>query len=157
MPNLPPGCQVVADYLATGQAKLERRIFPTAGGELTYHAGQVVECAEHQLLGTYWQAYDLLYGYATGGEYDNEIGRKVADEHGLDYAKLMNCVEYAQQVARDTALAQESGVTGTPAIMMRVRDVEPEFITIDGFTRTGGGIDYEVLVQMIEDAQPEVL
>jgi protein-disulfide isomerase len=149
--------QVIIDYVATGQAKRELRIFPTAGGQLTYYVGQVVECANHQLPGTYWQAYDLLYGYATSGEYDETVRQKVSDEYGLSYEKLLTCVEYAQQVFRDITLAQESGVTGTPGIMVRLGDGDAEFISTDGVTYARGGVDYEVLAQVIEDAQGEAL
>lgn len=149
--------QVVSDYVATGQAKLELRIFPTAGGELTYYAGQVMECANHQLPGTFWQAYELLYDDATGGEYDETIGEKVADEYGLNYTKLLTCVEYAQQVARDMTLAQASAVSGTPAVRIRLNDGDVEVITLDGAAYEQGGVDYEVLARVIEDAQGELL
>ena len=149
--------QVVVDYVATGQAKLELRIFPTAGGEMTYFAGQVLECAQHQLPGTFWQGYELFYGYATGSEYDSAIAERVADEYDMDYWKMVTCLEYAQQVLRDVALGQDSGVTGTPAVMVRFGDTAPEFITLDGVTYNRGGVSFDVLAQVIEAAQGETL
>lgn len=149
--------QVVVDYVATGQAKLELRIFPTAGGEYTYFAGQALECAQHQLPGTFWQSYELLYGYATDGAYDETIAQQVSDEYGLNYSKLLTCLEYAQQVLRDVALGQDSGVTGTPAVMVRFGDSAPEFIILDGVTYNRGGVSFDVLAQVIEAAQGETL
>ncbi|OWY58764.1 hypothetical protein B7486_78220, partial [cyanobacterium TDX16] len=133
------------------------RIFPTAGGEYTYFAGQVLECAQHQLPGTFWQAYELLYGYATDGAYDETIGQQVSDEYGLSYEKLLNCANYAQQVLRDITLGQDSGVTGTPAVMVRFGDSAPEFITLDGVIYNRGGVSFDVLAQVIEAAQGETL
>ncbi|MCZ2098488.1 MAG: DsbA family protein, partial [Anaerolineae bacterium] len=53
--------QVIMDYVAAGAAKYEVRIFPTAGGPVTYLVGQFLECAEEQRAGTFWDAYELLY------------------------------------------------------------------------------------------------
>ena len=149
--------QVIVDYVATGQAKLELRIFPTAGGQYTYFAAQALECAEHQLPGTFWQSYELLYGYATSGEYDETIAQMVSEEYELNYDKLLTCLEYAQQVLRDVALGQDSGVTGTPAVMVRLGDSAPEFITLDGVIYNRGGVSFDVLAQVIEAAQGETL
>ncbi|MEP7291818.1 MAG: thioredoxin domain-containing protein [Chloroflexota bacterium] len=147
--------QVITDYVATGQAKFELRIFPTAGGQLTYFAGLVVECANHQALGSFWQAYELLYGYATSGEYDETLGESLAAEYDINYEKLLRCVEYAQQVETDIAFGQQLGVTGTPAVMVRIGNAAPHFITFEGSVYNSGGVPFAVLAAVIEAANPE--
>ena len=82
---------------------------------------------------------------------------KVADEYGLNYTKLLTCVEYAEQVLDDITLGQASGVTGTPAVMIRLGDGAPQFISEDGMTYNRGGVDYAVLARVIEAAQGELL
>ena len=43
--------QFLADYVVTGKAKFEYRVFPTAGGQLSEYTGQLLECAEEQKAG----------------------------------------------------------------------------------------------------------
>ena len=151
--------QVIIDYVATGQAKFEFRIFPTAGGQYTYFAGQALECINHQNVGLFWQAYEVLYDYAENGDYDETIAQQLSDEYGLDYQKLLNCIQFALQTQTDIQLAQELGVSGTPAVMMREGDEAPQFITLGSRTYSSGGVAYEVLAEIIEaaNAEPEAI
>ena len=71
--------QFIKDYVATGQAKLEYRMFPTAGGDMTRFAGQIAECADDQRPGAFWEAYALLYDMARNGQYNQELGQRVAN------------------------------------------------------------------------------
>ena len=144
--------QMITQYVATGQAKFELRIFPTAGGETTYYAGQLVECANHQRLGDYWRAYDLLYSYAENGTYDQNMGQLLASDLHIKYDKLLHCAQSAKQVQTDINLAESSGVTGTPGVMVRYADGDPQFITLDGRTFNAGGPPFVVLAQTIEAA-----
>ena len=139
-------------YLPTGQIKYELRILPTAGGQATYYAGLVQECANHQRLGMYWQAYEALYSYATVGNYRGDVAQRLADDFGLDYNKLIRCTRSASQVATDTNLANQLGVQGTPGIMVRYGDGDPQFITLDGETFSAGGVPYPILAQVIQTA-----
>src|SRR5689334_1853035 len=51
---LPVMDQFFNDYVKTGQAKFEYRIFPTHGAETTHFIGQLVECFEAQKPGSFW-------------------------------------------------------------------------------------------------------
>ncbi len=144
--------QVITDYIATGQAKFELRIFPTAGGQLTYFVGQFVECAEHQRPGAFWASYDLLYDYATSRRYDQNVGRLLASELDINYAKLLVCAQNAQQVLTDITFGENHGVTGTPAVMVRYGNGDAQFITYNDVTYNGGGVAYNIIAQVIEQA-----
>lgn len=148
--------QVIQQYVADGKAKFELRILPTAGGQLSYYAAQVMECSNHQRVGTFWQSYELLYDYAANGEYDENIGQRLSDHFELKYDKILNCVGSAQQVAKDTALAMAVGVMGTPAVLVRYGDGDPEFVTLEGREYSQGGVAFEVLAQVIEAANAPV-
>lgn len=144
--------QVIRQYVATGQAKFELRILPTAGGQLTYYVGLLTECATHQRQGAFWESYETLYGLATTGQYDSDIAQRLADALDLDATKLQTCVQTAKQTLKDMTLAQQVGVGGTPAVLVRYGDGEPEFITLDGRTYDQGGVAFAVLAQVIEAA-----
>ena len=137
--------QAIVNFVATGQAKFELRIFPTAGGEITYFVGKLVECAEEQSPGAFWQSYELLYDYATSRQYTASVGRRLAADLDLNYSTLRACAEDAMQIDTDMAQAREWGVNGTPAIMVRLGDSEPQFIVYDGVTFDRGGVPYELL------------
>ncbi len=141
--------QVIEDSVATGQAKYELRIFPTAGREHTYYVGQLVECAEEQRAGAFWQSYELLYDYATSGKYDDQIASRLAADLDLNEKELTTCAKTATQIDTDIALAQSLQVTGTPAVMVRVGDGDPHFITFNDRTYSAGGVPYDVLEHVI--------
>jgi protein-disulfide isomerase len=144
--------QVVVDYVANGMAKYEIRIFPTAGGLVTYYLGQVLECAEEQRAGTFWDGYELLYEYAATNRYNEKAGRLLANQFDLNYAKMQRCTANAQQVMNDIVLAESLGVTGTPGIRVRYDDGEAVPVTMDGVELTRGGVAFEVLVEYIQVA-----
>ncbi|MEO8395631.1 MAG: thioredoxin domain-containing protein [Chloroflexota bacterium] len=144
--------QVLMQYLAAGEMKYELRLFPTAGGQTSYFVDQFAECAEKQRKGTFWQAYDLLYGYATSGQYDLHVGEQMAKFFKLDYDKMVACVDGAKQVGTDVQLGIQLGVTGTPAVMVRLGDEEPQFITAGGRTYDAGGVPLDVLTQLLNAA-----
>jgi protein-disulfide isomerase len=143
---------VLMQYLAAGEMKYELRLFPTAGGQTSYFVDQFAECAEEQRAGTFWQAYDVLYGYATSGQYDLHVGERLAKAFELDYETMVACVDGAKQVGTDIALGEKLGVTGTPAIMVRLGDGIPQFITLSGRTYDQGGVPLNVLTQVINAA-----
>ncbi len=144
--------QILEDYVATGQAKFELRIFPTAGGQLTYYVGQLEECAEHQSLGAFWRSYDLLYSYANSGGYDENVASALANDLNLSYDKLTHCAESAQQVQNDIDFGNQWNVPGTPSIMVQYGDSDPQFIVLDDQIYNAGGVPYDVLAQVIEAA-----
>jgi protein-disulfide isomerase len=149
----PTVTQFLQDYVATGKAKFEYRVFPTAGGQLSYYTGQLLECAENQKAGSFWKGYNLMFNYATSGRYTQDVGRLLANDEGLNYSELLTCTSNAQQVQTDVNFGTQSGVTGTPATMVRYNDGPAQFISYNGRTYNQGGAPYAVLSAITDAAQ----
>lgn len=142
--------QFIAEQVATGNARFEFRLFPTVGGAISEFAGRVGQCADQQEPGAFWEAYDLFYQLAESGQYNDEMGRTVAERLGLDYSQILNCTSTANQPTVDIALGRRVGVTGTPAVMVRYGNSDPTFINYGGRTYNSGGVPYEVLAQVAQ-------
>jgi protein-disulfide isomerase len=142
--------QFVDAYVATGMARFENRTFPTAGGANTEFAGKVQECVDQQRSGAYWEAYVLYYSLAMNGRFNNDAHRAVVDELGLNYNDVLGCTESAGQVRTDVTLGVNSGVSGTPAVMIRVGDGAPQWIEYQGVVYNRGGVPFDVLAAVVE-------
>ncbi len=145
--------QMIETYVASGQARLEFRVLPTAGRDLTVFVGGYAECIEDAQPGAFWQAYDAFYTLAERGQYGN-APQQVAEQLGLDHDALLDCAQASTRTQTDRDLAQSLGVTGTPAIFVRYGDDAPERIIYEGTTYDRGGVPFEVLAAVIEAAQP---
>lgn len=149
----PTVTEFINNYVATGKAKFEYRVFPTAGGQLSYYTGQLVECAENQKAGSFWKSYNLMFNYAATGRYTQDVGRQLATDLGLNYADLLSCTSTATQVQTDINFGTQSGITGTPATMVRYGDGAAQFISYNGNTYNQGGAPYAVLAAVVDAAQ----
>jgi protein-disulfide isomerase len=145
--------RVIADYVATGKAKFEYRIFPTAGGQTSFYVGQLLECAEEQRAGGFWDGYNLMFNYAYSGRYNNDVGRLFATDAGLNYSQLLTCAGNASQVQSDINFGQQSGITGTPAVLVRYDDGPGQFVTYNGRTYSSGGPPYSVMAAIADAVQ----
>lgn len=141
------------DYVATGKAKFEYRIFPTAGGQLSVYTGQLLQCAEEQKAGSFWKGYNLMFTYAFSGRYTQDVGRLLASDEGLNYSELLSCADTATQVQADVSFGQQAGITGTPAVMVRYNDGAAQFVNFSGRTYSTGGPPYEVLATITDAVQ----
>lgn len=129
----------INDYVKTGKAKFELRIFPTAGGQTTVFYGNLADCFEQQRAGAFWDASELFFEKASRGDYGADTGRNIAQELGLDYAQALVCSQEATRVKTDVSLGQSLGVSGTPSVAYRVGDNTPYL----------GGERYEDLVAAV--------
>ena len=144
---------VLLDYVLDGQVKFEFRVLPTAGGMTTVYASQVAECADDLQEGGFWQSYVLLFDLAIARDYiQDSISQTIAQELDIDEDELLECAEGARQVLVDATLADEMGIMGTPGVMIRYGDDDPEFIEIDDVVYNRGGVPPEILVEAIEAA-----
>ena len=143
----------IQDFVATGKAKFEYRVFPTAGGPTTVYTGKLLECAENQKPGAFWDGYNLMFGYAFSGRYSSDIGRQFASDLDLNYSDLLSCTESAEQVQTDINLGTQSGVSGTPAVLVRYNDGPGQFVSYGGRTYSSGGPPYSVLAEIVNAAQ----
>ncbi len=142
---LPTMDQFFNEYVKTGKAKFEYRIFPTHGAEMTQFMGQLVECFEEQKPGSFWVAKDLLFQSSMRGSYDETTARTVANQLGVNYSEALNCSNTAKQVDTDVAYARSLNVQSTPAVMVRYGDDTPQFISYNGQEYSRGGVPYEAL------------
>lgn len=166
-----PFCQIyqpvvaafMIEYVVTGQAKFEYRVLPTAGGEFSYFTGMLLECADEQRAGAFWEGYHLMWQYAFTHYYEqrDSLAARFTNDAGLDFAAMRPCVEGliadgSAQVAADAMLAADYGISSTPTFMFRVGDSSPQLITDGTTTYFGGGVPYPVLVSLVEaNAIPE--
>lgn len=140
--------RIISEYVTTGQAKFEFRLFPTAGGQQTVFAGQLLDCAEQLQPGSFWRGYDLMWDYINRGIYfSNDLGSTFARDIGVSYSELLNCTSESTRVTTDVALGQNLGVTGTPALAVRYNDGQLQWL---GAERGGPG--YATIAAAIEQA-----
>lgn len=107
-------------------------------------------CLDEQRPGAFWQAKDELFQMASTGNYNGDSGRELARRLNLDYGQALECVRSSKQVATDTALANRLGVSGTPAVMMRLNDGDPTWIQVGDQRLDRGGVPYEVLASVVD-------
>jgi protein-disulfide isomerase len=146
---LPTMERFVNDFVKTGKAKFEYRIFPTEGRELTYFMGTIAVCLDEQRQGAFWEAINILFPMAASGQYNGNTGRALAEKLGLDYSKALACAQSQKQVDTDVALGNRVGVSGTPATLMRVNNGDLQWIEVGGQKWERGGAPYEVLAAAV--------
>jgi protein-disulfide isomerase len=145
--------EFIKNYVQTGKAKFEFRIFPTAGGQLTEFAGRIAECIDEAKPGSFWQVGERYYAFGTNGQYSDQIGHRVVDELGLDYSRILTCANNSTRVETDVALGEQIGVNGTPAVAVRYGDGEPTWIQMGGQTYSRGAVPYQVLAAVVDQNQ----
>jgi protein-disulfide isomerase len=148
--------RVIDDFVATGRAKLEYRMFPIVHPQYKDFTAELAECVGELQPGSFWNAHDLIFQLASAGRYD-AMGRTVADRFGLEYSDLLQCAGEARQHVTDTALGQRAGVEGTPAVLVRYGDDQTlSWINLDGREYSRGGVSYNVLAEVIQRAQARI-
>src|SRR5689334_20007663 len=116
--------EFIQKYVATGRAKYEFRILPTAGGQMTSFIGSMVSCMEDQDAGVFWPLHDELYARAEAGEYDGDMMKEMAKHFHLNYVDALTCMgEHGKplQAETDSQLASNLAVNGTPGIRVRYK------------------------------------
>jgi protein-disulfide isomerase len=114
--------QVLANYVATGKAKLVWHDFividPNLGGTESLDAANAALCANDQ--GKFWQYHDWLFSnqYAEGsGAYAKDRLKAIgAAMGGLDTAKFNSCVDAGTHNTEVSSSKPPSGITGTPGL-----------------------------------------
>lgn len=118
----------IQEYVQTGRAKYEFRIFPTAGGQLTYFIGQIAVCLEDQKPGAFWESSELFFQKAMRGLYNQDTARTVTQELGLNYSEALSCSSTETQIQTDIDFGQRVGIRGTPSVLARYGNSEPVII-----------------------------
>lgn len=142
----------ISTYVATGQAKFEYRMMRATGNPYGDLAAHLAECAETVLPGSYWMAYDHLYALSAAGLSDT-LTDEVAVLLDVQPAALTECAATASQLMTDSLVARAAGVTGTPAVMVRVNNGPLQWIRVGGQVLNGGGVPFEILEQIVATVQ----
>ena len=145
--------QFIDEFVRTGQARLEYRFFPIVSQVYSPLTSQVAECAGDE--GMFWAARSLLFSLAQQQEVTPEISQLVADRLGLDAESLADCVTRAQQFVTDMQLGDALGVNGTPAIMVRVGESDPQWVSVRGEVFDRGGLPYEMLALIAQSVNEQ--
>ncbi len=140
--------QFITQYVATGMARFEYRVFPAVHPGYSPLAGKLAECADTLRPGSFWHAHDVLFEIASARAFSDQSSRTFADSMDLSYADLLECTTDAQQVDIDTQLGTQLGVTGTPTIMLRYGNSAPQHNPF------GRQANLEQLSMLVEQANP---
>lgn len=140
----------IREYVATGKAKFEYRMFPVVDPTYSLYTAQLAECSAELKPGSFWQAHDILFELGSRGRFNEGTARTVADRLGLNYSELLDCAQQANQVEKDFQLGQTLGVQGTPAVMVRYEDGAPQWINFGGQTLSRGAVPYNVLQAVVD-------
>lgn len=138
---------IISEYVATGQARLEFRLFPTVDRDGALM--KLAECSAGDNPALFWEIQGVLYEQAANAVTLREIVEGYEAETGLVLDDLLPCTETAQQYLIDQRVGTVANVTGTPTIRLRTPD--GALVPIAGYEN--GGVPYDVLAEAIERAQ----
>lgn len=143
--------QFIDQYVATGEAKFEYRLFPVVSVEFSEFSAKLAECAGQQQPGMFWAAHDLLFDLASRSRLNQAgLAQSFAETLSLDQNLLMQCTETAQQFQTDTALGQAAGVNGTPTVFVRLDDDTLGYPMFEGQLYNQGQLPLSILQQVVE-------
>jgi protein-disulfide isomerase len=118
----------IENYVITGQAQFEYRMYPVIDPNLSVYAANLVECADIQSDGLFWVAHDVMFELASTTRFSLESAPHFAELLSLDADTLMECTSTATQVQTDANYGISLGVTGTPSIAVQYGDSKPVFL-----------------------------
>lgn len=145
----PTMTEFIREQVMTGRARYEYRMLPTQ--QQSSYLAQLAECADEQREAGFWYAYDELFAMASSGAINRDaVGRDLANRLDINYTQLLTCSQDASQVFTDQTLGRNNGVTGTPALRMRI---EGGPLQVVGPGREGGPIPLAELNAVVEMAQ----
>ena len=132
-------------FVDDGVLRIEWRDFPVLGEESLSAALAGRAAAEQD---AFWELHDEIFAEdrpRDAGELDADAMLAMAEDLGLDVDRFADDMEdpaLREAVQQDHAIAQELGVTGTPAFLVNGRSLI-------------GGQPAEVFVELVEDAAAE--
>lgn len=115
----------IQDYVETGQAQFEYRIYPVIDPALSVHSASLVECADRSRPGQFWRARDLMFELVSTRGYTEESIRAFAAELQQDPAALADCATGASQHEIDAHYGLSLGASAAPALFAQYGDAEP--------------------------------
>lgn len=145
--------EFITEYVVTGRARYEFRMFPTAGGEVMYYTGTIATCLEAQRPGAFWEAHDRIFEQTIRGRSDSRIIQDVVQQMELDFDEALSCAQTEDRVAADMQLGRRLQVSGTPAIRVRYGESRATSIVIGDITFDRGGLELSLLAAAVEFAE----
>ena len=120
----------IQDYVTTGQAQFEYRIFPVIDPILSVRSASLVECADELQAGQFWRAHDLMFELVSTRGFTDESVADFASALQLESAALSECADNAGQHAIDAAYGLSLGADATPSLFIKYGDAEPVSIAL---------------------------
>ena len=115
----------IQDYVQTGLAQIEYRIYPVIDPALSVQSASLVECADTLQPGQFWRARDLMFELvATRGFTDQSVAA-FADDMRLDLEPLTECAATAGQHAIDARYGLSLGANAAPSLFVQYGDAAP--------------------------------
>ena len=118
--------QLIREYVATGKARFEYRFTPVVHPGYSKVAAQLTECADTLRPGSFWRAHDVMFEIASARQYSDNSSRTFAEQMDMPYTDLLECQQDAVQFEKDSQLANQLGVTGTPTVFVRYNNGFPQ-------------------------------
>ncbi len=115
----------IRDYVLTGQAQFEYRVFPVIDPQLSVQSASLVECADILQPGRFWQAHDTMFQLTTEHGFTTESTAAFAELLDMDAEALGSCAATASQHAVDAQYGFELGVAGTPSLFVQYGSDDP--------------------------------
>jgi len=149
--------QFIEQYVKTGRARLEYRLYPIVHPTYSVYAAQLAECVEAQLEGGFWPANDVLYGLAASGQIGPDTSEILGGVLGISSEKLETCAEGAVQYQTDLSVGEAIGVRGTPAVLIRNVAGELGWAYLNDQVMNRGGLSPVMLELIITAENPDAL
>jgi protein-disulfide isomerase len=128
--------QIIDTYVATGEVYYIFRHFPfiddRAPRNESDQAASASMCARDE--NRFWDYHDMLFANWDGenqGAFNDKRLVAFAEAIGLDMAAFNTCFEandHEEEIKSEEQLGRDSGVTGTPSVMVNGRIVSPGFV-----------------------------
>ena len=115
----------IQNYVQTGLAQIEYRIYPVIDPALSVRSASLVECADTLQPGQFWRARDLMFELAATRGFTDQSVAAFADDLRLDHAQLSECADSAGQHAIDARYGLSLGADAAPSLFVQYGDAAP--------------------------------
>jgi protein-disulfide isomerase len=142
--------QIVDAYIATGDVYYIYRHFPflddRAPRNESDQAANASMCAAVE--NRFWDYHDMLFANWDGenqGAFNDKRLVAFAEALGLDMQEFNQCFDanlFKDEIDADLVSGRDSGVTGTPSVMVNGRNISPGFVP--SFTQISEAVEAEL-------------
>ena len=115
----------IQDYVMTGRAQVEYRIYAVIDPVLSVQSASLVECADTLRPDMFWNARDLMFELVSTRGFTDESVALFADRLRLDLDSLAECAESAGQHAVDAGYGLSLGASATPSLFVQYGEADP--------------------------------